>query len=204
MYPGDNRLDFEAVMQQNVGTAGGILVPEQLSREIIGYLRNISVIRGHVRSLQFKGSMVIPSVEQGTTASYLSEIADDNAQDLTLGQHRLTERKLRALVAVSNDLLRNSDPGADAAVRDDLANALAEGENLAFIRGQGLNNSPKGLRYWALAANVNDGHRQHRGHHRGGHRQHGREVHLRDAGQAKRAALDHAEQKLLSAIQSAP
>ena len=42
-------------------------------------------------------------------------------------------------------------------VRDDLANALGEAENAAFLRGNGLGANPKGLRFWAEAANVVNG-----------------------------------------------
>ena len=159
MYGDDPQVarNFEAALAQGSSGLGGFLVPEQQSRDLIEYLRNVSVVRAAVRSLPFKGTMTIPSIEQGTTAQYLGELVDDLAQDLTFGQRRLTEHKLRALVAISNDLIRNSSPEADMIVRDDLANALGEAENAAFLRGNGLGANPKGLRYWAESANVRDG-----------------------------------------------
>jgi len=49
-------------------------------------------------------------------------------------------------------LLRFSNPSADVIVRDDLVNAMAQREDLAFIRGAG-GTEPKGLCGWAPTAN---------------------------------------------------
>ena len=75
MYGDDPQVarNFEAALAQGSSGLGGFLVPEQQSRDLIEYLRNVSVIRAHVRSLPFKGTMTIPSIEQGTTAQYLGE-----------------------------------------------------------------------------------------------------------------------------------
>jgi HK97 family phage major capsid protein len=153
-YPEDGRIRFEAAMSQNVGTAGGFLVPEEQSREVAEYLRYITSVRPYARVIPINGTMTMPTVNAGITASYIGELQDDLAQDLQIGQRRFTARKLRALVAVSNDLIRNSSPEADRIVRDDLAGGLAEAEDLAFLRGNGLGENPKGLRNCATAANI--------------------------------------------------
>jgi HK97 family phage major capsid protein len=157
LYPDDGRLDFQAALVQNVGTSGGFLVPEEQSRELVSLLRNIAKVRPNARVIPIHGTMTMPVVTAGSAASYLGESTDDLAQDLQFGQRRLTAHKLRALVPISNDLVRNSSPEADMVVRDDLAGALAEAEDLAFIRGTGLGDNPKGMRYWAPTAAVNNG-----------------------------------------------
>lgn len=154
-YPDDKRLDFKAALLQNTGTAGGFLVPEQQSRELVEYLRHMAKVRPHARVVPLNGTMTMPVQSSGAAATYIGENTDDNAQDITFGQRRLTARKLRALIAVSNDLIRNSSPEADTIVRDDLAGALAEAEDLSFIRGSGIGDNPKGMRYWAT--NVTNG-----------------------------------------------
>lgn len=156
-YPEDGRLKFEAALLQNVGGSGGFLVPEEQSRELVSYLRNMAKVRPVARIVPISGTMTMPVQTGGVAATYIGEIVDDNAQDLTFGQRRLTAHKLRALVAVSNDLIRNSSPEADTLVRDDLAGGLAEAEDLAFIRSTGTGDAPKGMRYWAPTANVNNG-----------------------------------------------
>jgi len=55
---------------------------------------------------------------------------------------------------MSNDLLRYSSPGADAMVRDDVVNAMRVREDAAFIRDDGTQSTPRGLRYWAHADNI--------------------------------------------------
>lgn len=156
-YPDDGRLQFKAALLQNSGTGGGFLVPEEQSRELVQYLRQMAKIRPVARIVPISGTMVMPVQTAGVAAAYIGESVDDNAQDLSFGQRRLVARKLRALVAVSNDLLRNSSPEADTIVRDDLAGGLAEAEDLAFIRATGVGDSPKGMRYWAASSAVNNG-----------------------------------------------
>jgi HK97 family phage major capsid protein len=42
-------------------------------------------------------------------------------------------------------------------VRDELAGALAEAEDLAFLRGSGVGESPKGIRFWCPSSQVVNG-----------------------------------------------
>lgn len=156
-YPDDQRLDFRAAQGQNVGTAGGFLVPEQFSREMVEFLRHLSVIRPFSRVIPVSGSLTMPVQTSGVAGTYIGENEDDNSQDITFGQRKFDPKTLRALVVTSNDLIRNSSPEADMIIRDDCASALAEGQDLNFIRGTGVGAGPKGLRYWAAAASVNNG-----------------------------------------------
>lgn len=156
-YPDDGRLDFRAALGQNIGTSGGFLVPEEASREFIEYLRHLSVIRPYARIIPVNGSLTMPVQTGGTAGSYIGENEDDNAQDLQFGQRKFDPKKERGLVVTSNDLIRNSSPEADMIIRDDLAGALAETQDLNFIRGTGVGAGPKGIRYWAAAAAVNNG-----------------------------------------------
>jgi len=72
----------------------------------------------------------------------------------TFGQVVASFKKLTALVPVSNDMLRFADPAIDAYVRDDLVQVLARREDVAFIRGDGTADSPKGFRTFVPAVNV--------------------------------------------------
>lgn len=155
MYGSDVQL--QAALQQGVGTTGGFLVPDGQSREIIELLKHRTVIRQFGRAVPLAGTMAIPVQTSGVTATWLGEGQDDTAQDLGFGQRRLTGRKLRAMVPISNDLLRNSSPEADTIVRDELVGSLAVSEDLAYIRSTGVGNAPKGLRYWAPSAAVVNG-----------------------------------------------
>lgn len=139
-------------------TAGGALIPPQLANEVIEFLRAKTIVRA-------AGARVVPMprgtisfrAQTGTTsASYVGESADISKTQPTVGSVTMTAKKLAAIVPISNDLLLyDADVTADAFVRDDLVQSISRREDLAFIRGDGLADTPKGLRYWALSSNIN-------------------------------------------------
>lgn len=139
-----------------VGSAGGFLVPEEYVAEIIEFLRPASVVMsmGPMTVPMPGGNLILPKLAGGSSASYIGENTNLPTTAPQFGQLRLTARKLAALVPISNDLLRFATPSADAVVRDDLVRAIAQRQDLAFIRDLGVSNAPRGLRYWAPAANV--------------------------------------------------
>jgi HK97 family phage major capsid protein len=63
-------------------------------------------------------------------------------------------KKLAGLTILSNDLLRYAGPEADQFVLDDLTLVMSLAEDLAFIRGDGTEYSPKGIRNLVATANV--------------------------------------------------
>lgn len=138
------------------GSAGGFLVPDQYVAELIEFLRPASVVRMMgARTVPMPGgNMTMPKQTGGATAAYIGENANIGKTESTFGQLKLSAKKLAALVPISNDLIRFASPSADAIVRADLVGAIAQAEDANFIRGDGLGNGPKGLRYWAAAANV--------------------------------------------------
>jgi HK97 family phage major capsid protein len=138
------------------GTSGGFLVPVQVSQDIIEFLRPASVMRRmNPMTVQMPtGTMRIPKITQGSAATYIGENQNIAVTQPQFGQIVLSWKKLAAIVPISNDLVRYSSPSADAIVRDDLVRAMAQAENLAFLRGDGTAFSPKGLRFWINSANV--------------------------------------------------
>ncbi len=63
----------------------------------------------------------------------------------SLGAVRLAEKKLGALVAISNDLIRNAVLSAEQFVRDDLVQVMALKEDSQALFGVGSVYSPRGL-----------------------------------------------------------
>jgi HK97 family phage major capsid protein len=136
--------------------AGGFLIPDQYSADIIELLRAQSIVR-RLNPLQVPmpmGTITLPKITGGVTAQYIGENVNIPKGQPSFGALRLTYKKLAALVPVSNDLLRYNAYGVDAIVRDDLVSGIAMREDIAFIRDDGSQFTPKGLRYWAPAANV--------------------------------------------------
>ena len=134
---------------------GGALVSDEFVPELIELLRAMSVVRtAGPRVLDMpSGSLTMPRQTAAATASYTGEVTNITSSQQTLDQIQLTGRKLAALTPVSNDLLRQSNPSADQMVRDDLVRVMALREDLAFLRGDGTQNTPKGLLNQTAAAN---------------------------------------------------
>jgi HK97 family phage major capsid protein len=135
------------------GSAGGFLVPEDVSSEVIELLRPASVVMalGPQTVEMTAGNLTMNRLATGAAASYIGEQTDAPATSVGFGQVKLSAKKLAALIPISNDLLRASGTSADRIVRDDLVTALAQRMDLAFIRGSGTQFSPLGLRFQALA-----------------------------------------------------
>lgn len=138
--------------------AGGVLVPTNLSSEVIELLRPKSVVRRlGARSLPLNnGNITLPRLKGGAVVGYIGSDSDIPVTNQEFDDLKLSGKKLTALVPISNDLLAtsSSSPGVDAIVVGDLTAAIAAREDKAFIRDDGQSSNPKGLRYWAPTANV--------------------------------------------------
>lgn len=146
----------QKALAAGVISAGGAIVPDEYRAELVELLRSQSVIRaaGCPTIPMKSGSMTMPRQSAAATAAYVGENANIAISQLALEQVQLAAKKLAATTPVSNDLLRESDPSADAIIRDDLVQVMALREDLAFIRDDGTANKPKGIRYTTSTANV--------------------------------------------------
>lgn len=137
------------------GPSGGFIVPPDFVAELIEVLRPLTAVRSSgPRILPMpRGTLTLPRQSQAATATYGGEVSAIPVTQQSVDQVIATYKKLTALVPISNDLMRYSDPSVDAMVRDDIAQVLARREDLAFIRGDGTSGSPKGLLNFALSAN---------------------------------------------------
>jgi HK97 family phage major capsid protein len=133
------------------GSSGGFIVPEAYVADIIEFLRPASIVTALDPMIlpMPGGNLTVPKLAGGSSAAYIGENTNLPNTLPQFGQIRLTARKLGAMVPISNDLIRFSTPSADTVVRDDLVRAIAQRQDLAFIRDAGTGNAPKGLRYWA-------------------------------------------------------
>jgi HK97 family phage major capsid protein len=137
-------------------TSGGFIVPPNYSTDIIELLTPQVVVRAlGARTMPLaNGTLQVPKITAGSSAGYIGESQDIDESSMTFGMVNAVAKKLATLVPLSNDLIRFSRPNADTIVRDDTLRAMRVKEDITFIRAQGTEFTPKGLRYWAPAANL--------------------------------------------------
>ena len=104
-----------------------------------------------------RGTMTLPGQASAATASYGSETKAITSSEQKLRQIIASYKKLTALVPVSNDMMRYADPAADAFVRDDLVKVTALREDLAFLLGDGTQDTPRGFLSFANGYAVSQG-----------------------------------------------
>lgn len=151
MFGGENHACYRA-LQQSSFTAGGALIPENfVGAEFIELLKATAKVRqAGARSVQLtNGTFTTPKLTGGVTGYWMTaEGANVTPSEPTFGQLKLTEKKYMALVPFSNDLRRNASLDAIRVVRDDMVRTVANDEDIAFLKGDGLNGKPKGIYYW--------------------------------------------------------
>lgn len=155
----NNRFGDDVVARAlNTGVTGegGALIPQDFMADLIELLRALTAVRGAspMEVGMPMGNLTIPRLAGGATAAYQNEL-----DDITISQERFDDvnfvaRKLTAMVPVSNDLIRRAPIGVEEVVRDDLVQTVARREDLAFLRGDGTDKGPRGMRALALPANV--------------------------------------------------
>lgn len=137
-------------------TAGGFLIPEDLSAEIIEKLRPLSVVRRlepNYTKLP-RGSKNVPVLTGSATASYVGENQDIPVSEPTFGEKVFVARKLTCLVPLSNESIRYSFGNSETTVRDDMIKVIATQEDVNLLRGDGTANKPNGIRNQIAAGNV--------------------------------------------------
>lgn len=146
----------KAFISSDLESGGALIVPEYAS-EIIDLLRSRTVVRAAgARTLPMnKGTLTIRKQKTGSSAGYVGESRNISVTQPSVGQIELTSKKLAAIVPISNDLLTfSSGPSADEFVRDDLVMEMSVREDRAFLRDDGTQHTPRGMRYWVDANNV--------------------------------------------------
>lgn len=143
-------------LSATTGAQGAFLIQEQQATEIIEFLRPNSAVRklNPVIAPMDAGNLTLPKLAGGASANYIGENANLPKSEQTVGQVKANARKLGVLVPISNDLIRRASPGTDTMVRDDMVAAIAQRGDLAMIRGDGTQYTPKGLKNWCPTANV--------------------------------------------------
>lgn len=152
----DETIRLKNLTVSSAESAGNIVIPEY-SQEWIDLLRNTAVVRSFARTMPMgRGAITMRKQLSAGTAYYVGEGSNITRSDQTVGKFSLSYKKLAALTVVSNDLLRQAGPEADRFVRDDLLAVAALREDLAFLRGDGTEFTPRGILNWTDSANKSN------------------------------------------------
>jgi HK97 family phage major capsid protein len=151
--------DGVAMALSSVNASGGaVLVPTNLAQTVIERLIPNAVVRsmGPLSLPLNNGNLTMPRIAGGAVAGYIGRDNDAPVSQQSFDDVQLVAKKLACLVPIGNDLIRFAgiDQRVDGLIVEDTAFSMANAEDVAFIRGDGTNSTPKGLRNWCLAQNV--------------------------------------------------
>lgn len=132
-------------------SAGGVTIPRAQGSEIIQLLKpRVAVRASGARTVPMPaGELRNARQNGGATAGYVGENAPAVETEPTFDKVDQSFKKLTALVPIGNSLLRHASPALAMLVRDDLRDAMALKEDIAFLRFDGTGGVPKGLKSWA-------------------------------------------------------
>ncbi len=144
-----------AILSGASDAAGGVMIPEPLAQKVIDLLRPKVIVRkaGAESSPIPAGQMRHARMASGASATYGAEAAPAVESEPTFDNVDLAFRTLTALVPMSRALIRHSSPAVARVARNDLVKQMAAREDIAFLRNDGTNGTPKGLRHWCLGPN---------------------------------------------------
>lgn len=136
-----------ANQEQSTNVKGGFLVNPVYSADFIDLLRPRVVVRKlGARSIPMpEGNLTMRKKTQGTTAGYVGERTPAPTTDVQVGQMSMSAKTLRALVPITNQLIRRASMGVVQMVRDDLLEGVAVKEDAVFIRNTGDALTPNGV-----------------------------------------------------------
>lgn len=137
----------ERALNSASAAAGGILVPEDMSSEIIDLLRpRTTFLRGGPRRVPLvSGSYKLPAAAAGATASWRGEGQAIQASQPSFKDINLVAKFLDSLVPLTNQLLRWSLPDVRGWVERDMSQALGVALDGAAYFGPGTAHSPLGI-----------------------------------------------------------
>lgn len=150
-------IETKALEAQRAESAG-LLVEDDLRDEIIELLRAALIFEGNgATTLPMpNGTLSMRYQKTGVTGAYVGERRPIVVQQPSLGMMKMMAHKLGVLVGITNDLLRYAGPEVDRFVRNDIIEGLTHRKDIAMLRDDGTQDTPKGARWSAPAGSFVD------------------------------------------------
>jgi HK97 family phage major capsid protein len=141
----DETLEGKAAMTQGTGSAGGFLVPDQISQELLELRVYASVLENLFSRVDVTSDVLrITSVATGLTAGWVAELATKPEAELTFAEITASVFTIAGLSVSSNQLLKNSTRSIDRLINRDLAKRIATVAEIGYIDGTG-SGQPTGI-----------------------------------------------------------
>jgi HK97 family phage major capsid protein len=132
-------------MTEGTGSAGGYLVPDEVSSELLALRQQDAVLRGLFSRVDVQSDTLrIASVTGGLSAGWVAELAAKPSSDMTFAEISAGVFTAAGLAIVSNQLLADATRSIDTLINSDLAKRLRNLEEVAFINGTG-SGQPTGI-----------------------------------------------------------
>jgi HK97 family phage major capsid protein len=157
--PGKKKYELDESIKKSLQassfSAGGALIPENMSSELIELLRPATVVRRMGARVidNPTGRLDIGRQNSGATSGWIGEGEAIVPSQPSFGRLVLTGKKLATFVPISNDLLNQVPMGMEDFVGNDMLLSHAVAEDSAYIRSLGTENKPTGIRYLVDQAN---------------------------------------------------
>lgn len=127
-------------------TGSNLVGTDFMAGSFIDLLRPRTTIMRLARTMGgLVGNVEIPKQTGGATAYWIGEGDDANETTPTIGQLGLSPKTVAAYTDITRRLLMQSTPDAEAIVRGDLVEAIAQAIDYAGYYGTGTSNQPLGL-----------------------------------------------------------
>lgn len=143
-------------LQAGTMAEGGVLIAPEYSDEIIDLLLPRTTVRKHIQNVTdlSAGTAFVSRLTGSATTSWGGEVQKVARSQQAFGMLALRARQQKTMIPISNTLLRRGGPRVMNSVRQDTLRAMALGEDTVLLRSPGTEHRPKGMRYWANAANI--------------------------------------------------
>jgi HK97 family phage major capsid protein len=132
-------------MGEGTDSAGGFLVPPEVSDELIPLRDSVSVLRQLFTSQPIESDTIrFVAQDSGLAVAWTAEFAEKVQNDLSFSEFEAHVYTAAGLATVSNQLLKDAKWNVDQLITKDLAKRFVSLEEQAFINGSG-NGQPLGI-----------------------------------------------------------
>lgn len=138
---------MKRALNSGSATAGGILVPESMSTEIIDILQpRTTFLQNNPRPISLAtGSYRMPAAASSATASWRGEGKAIQVSEPTFRDINMSAKYLDAMVPMTDQLLRYSISGLSSWVNNDVSREMSKKLDLAAYYGAGTEYTPRGI-----------------------------------------------------------